>query len=90
MGIDPIKFWDYTFAEFSVMADGHGDRMREDMNKTLFLAWRISTWNRSERIPQWRDVEIKEVKKAKQQTPEEMIAAWKMIIAVHGGQVVEV
>lgn len=93
MGMDPDTFWKMTPAEFMVKAEGYRRAKTEKVNELLFLAWHVAYFVREPKPPNLKEVLIndeKPVQEHKAQTPEQMVAACKLITAALGGSFIEV
>jgi len=91
MKMDPDKFWKLTPAEFAVMVDALEQDHVNKINELLFVAWHTAYFTREPKPPMLKDVLIsKEKKPQKEQTPEQMVVACKMITAALGGTFIEV
>lgn len=89
----PSEFWDLTPAEFATVVEGFERAQRRKANESLFLAWHVAALSRDPELPKLEEILIDEDKKPEPkqpQTPEQMVAACKMIAAAYGGKIVEV
>jgi hypothetical protein len=91
--MEPEAFYKMTPAEFWVKAEGYNRSRIERVNELLFLAWHIAYFTREPKPPKLKDVLIGDHKssaESKEQTPEQMVVACKMITAALGGNFIEV
>jgi len=93
MGLRPDEFWRLTHAEFFDMYDGWARNLRRRENEIVETAWRVENFRRAgNQFPDLKtlllDINEKPQEK-REQTPEQMIAVFRMINAALGGTEVE-
>lgn len=74
-------------AEFKEMADAYVEREKVRLNDTITLAWLIGKYARMDhKFPSLDSELVKEkTEQTKEQTPDQMLAALRLINAAHGG-----
>ena len=74
-----------TPAEFGAFMAGHGRRMAEDWRRTLWGAWHSAAFARAKKLPDIAKIMRRMGgRKAPPQSPEQILASLKMIMAASG------
>lgn len=85
----PDQFWDMTYAEWGLVADGFIKRMQHSHDDRMHLAWHIAGLMRQKELPPLADLFISDKPEQKEQSAEDMINAAMLWTAALGGEVVE-
>ena len=93
IGIPQRELWDMTPAEFHEAATAHIKNQKRKRNDLFRLAWYTAAFTRTkDKLPELKEllVDVNAPVMPKEQTPEQMLAALKVICAANGGNIVEV
>ena len=89
MGLKPEEFWRLTRAEFFAMREGHIERQKRQTNESRYESWHIARWIIGRGTPKLEEFLLSEKTQTKAQTPDQMLAALRMITILSGGKVVQ-
>jgi len=84
--IDPIKFWDYTPYELSILIDKY-IKDKKDRNKDMLcLAWYTEKLHRAKKLPKLEKL-LEEDKPKRVMTTKEMLEQVKKLNSIFGGEI---
>lgn len=71
------------------MREGHIERQKRQINESRYEAWHIARWIISRGTPKLESFLLSEKTQTKAQTPDQMLAALRMITILSGGKVIQ-
>ena len=51
IGLDPIKAWDYTPYELTLLCEQVIEKNKRDIDELIFVAWHVEAFARQKRLP---------------------------------------
>lgn len=84
IGVCPLTFWQLTPGELSILVTAFNQRMKDEHDEKLVVAYLTAYWKRVKKMPSIKEI-IKQEKK--EQTAEDMLDMIKRLNAEMGGTV---